>query len=181
MRLPRFDKLADTRLPPSRWRRCDAVDLVLFEGWFLKTPPQAPAALATPINAVEREEDPDGGWRRWCNGALARDYPALWTRLDRLLFLQPPGFEVVPAWRWQQECALRARAARTRHAGMTRPQLERFVQLFERVSRQALRTLPRLAERTVALDARHRPRDGAGRTATAAHGHGGPPVTRRRR
>ncbi|HEY0504822.1 MAG TPA: kinase, partial [Lysobacter sp.] len=49
--LPRFDKPADTRLPPSRWRRVEAVDLVLFEGWFLCTPPQDEAALREPINA----------------------------------------------------------------------------------------------------------------------------------
>ncbi|KAB8166911.1 kinase [Lysobacter maris] len=154
-RLPRFDKLADTRLPPSCWRDSGRVDLVLFEGWLLKTPPQDATALAAPINALERDEDADGRWRRWCNRALADAYPPLWSRLDRLLFLQPPGFEVVPQWRWQQECRLQA--SRPHHRGMTRPQLERFVQFYERVSRQALRTLPGLAERTVPLDARRRP------------------------
>jgi len=36
---------------------------------------------------------------------------------------------------------------------MNRPQLERFVQYYERVSRQALRALPAIADRVVALDA----------------------------
>jgi D-glycerate 3-kinase len=44
---------------------------------------------------------------------------------------------------------------------MTRPQIERFVQFFERVSRQALRTLPAIAERTVRLDAQRRLRGGS--------------------
>ena len=153
--LPRFDKLADTRLPPSRWRRVEAVDLVLFEGWFLCTPPQDEAALREPINAVERDEDADGTWRRYCNEALARDYPALWSRIDRLLFLQPPGFETVPQWRWQQEQAMQARR-RAAH-GMSRADIDRFVALFERVSRQALRTLPGIADRTLRLDAQRRP------------------------
>jgi D-glycerate 3-kinase len=157
-RLPRFDKLADTRLSPSRWPRSAGVDLVLFEGWFLKTPPQSAEALSEPINAVERDEDSDGIWRRYCNDALARDYPALWARLDRLLFLQPPGFATVPQWRWQQEQALQAQAGARAPGGMTRPQLERFVQLFERVSRQALRCLPALADITLRLDERRRPR-----------------------
>src|SRR5690606_40341778 len=64
--------------------------LVVFEGWFLTTPPQARAELEDPVNALEREEDRDGRWRRWCNDALARDYPPLWQRIDRLLYLQPP-------------------------------------------------------------------------------------------
>ena len=153
--LPRFDKLADTRLPPSRWRRVDGVDLTLFEGWFLCTPPQEASALREPINAVERDEDADGTWRGYCNQALARDYPALWSRIDRLLFLQPPGFETVPQWRWQQEQAMQARRDGPR--GMDRAGVERFVSLFERVSRQALRTMPDIADRTLPLDAQRRP------------------------
>src|SRR5690606_35952580 len=74
--LPRFDKLADAPLPRRLWPRVDGADLVLFEGWFLGTPAETDAALATPLNALERDEDGDGRWRRWCNDALARDYPA---------------------------------------------------------------------------------------------------------
>lgn len=153
--LPRFDKLADTRIAPSRWRRVEAVDRVLFEGWFLATPPQDAQELREPINAVERDEDPDSTWRRYCNEALAGDYPPLWSRIDRLLFLQPPGFETVPQWRWQQEQSLQSRRAGP--YAMDRARVERFVQVFERVSRQALRTLPGIADWTLRLDAERRP------------------------
>lgn len=149
-RLPRFDKLRDTRVSPSRWRRVGPVDLTVFEGWFLKTPAQDAAALSAPINALEREHDRDGVWRAYCNQALAQAYPALWSRLDRLLFLQPPGFEIVADWRWQQEQAMQAK--RPRRQAMTREQVERFVSLFERVSRQALAELPAIADWTVVLD-----------------------------
>jgi D-glycerate 3-kinase len=155
VRLPRFDKIADRRLPPSRWPMARATDLVLFEGWCLKVPPEAPARLAPPINRLEREEDPDATWRTWVNHALGRDYPMLWTRLPNLLLLQGPGFEVVPDWRWQQECTLQD--AHPGRQAMTRPQVERFVQFFERVSRQALRALPAIADRVVRLDAARQP------------------------
>lgn len=153
--LPRFDKLGDRRLPEPAWPRAGAVDLVLFEGWFLGTPAEPDAALDEPVNDLERNEDPDGRWRRWCNDALARDYPALWRRIDRLLFLQGPGFHIVPRWRWQQEQALQARHPRRK--AMTREQVERFVQFFERTSRRAMRTLPGIADRTVRLDADRNP------------------------
>lgn len=149
-RLPRFDKLRDTRVSPSHWRRVGAVDLTVFEGWFLKTPAQDKDALRAPVNALEREHDRDGVWRGYCNRALAHDYPALWSRLDRLLFLQPPGFDIVADWRWQQEQAMQAK--RPQRQAMTREQVERFVSLFERVSRQALAELPAIADWTVALD-----------------------------
>ena len=154
-RLPRFDKLADDRLPATQWPtappRCD---FVMLEGWFLKTPPQDSDDLTAPINALERDEDVDGSWRRWCNAALAHDYPRLWRTIDALWFLQGPGFEVVPEWRWQQEQTLQA--ADPGRAAMTRAEVGRFVQFFERVSRQALHTLPAIAERTVSLDAQRR-------------------------
>lgn len=154
VRWPRFDKLRDTRLAPSRWARAESADLILFEGWFLKTPAQTEAELIEPINALERDEDGDSRWRAYCNEALGRDYPPLWSRLDRLLFLRPPGFEVVARWRWQQECAMQAR--RPNRQAMTRAQVERFVSLFERVSRQALARLPRIADASLRLDASRR-------------------------
>ena len=154
--LPRFDKLADDRAQTAQWPviegRCD---LVVLEGWFLKTPAQQVDELRAPINALERDEDPDGSWRSWCNAALARDYPALWQRIDALWWLQGPDFEVVPDWRWQQEQSLQA--SDPGRAAMDRAQVARFVQLFERVSRQALRILPTIAERTIRLDAQRRP------------------------
>lgn len=153
--LPRFDKLDDDRLPSTLWPRVGTVDLVLFEGWFLGTPPQDASALEVPVNALERDEDADGHWRHWCNASLARDYPALWQRIDRLLLLKAPSFEVVPEWRWQAEQALQA--ARPGAAGMDRTAIERFVQHYERTGRHALRTIPGIADRVIALDARRRP------------------------
>ncbi|MBD8697488.1 kinase [Stenotrophomonas sp. CFBP 13718] len=150
--LPRFDKLADERLPQAEWPHLAApLDLLVFEGWFLGTPAEAADTLDAPLNALEREADADGRWRHWCNTALETEYPALWQRCDRLWFLQPPDFSVIPRWRWQQEQHLQA--AQPGRSGMTRPQLERFVQYYERVSRHALRTLPGIADRTIALDA----------------------------
>lgn len=153
--LPRFDKLADERLPEAAWQVAERpLDLLVFEGWFLGTPAQPEDALDPALNALEREADADGRWRRWCNRQLATAYPSLWQRCDRLWFLQPPDFSVVPRWRWQQEQNLQA-AQPGRH-GMTRPQLERFVQYYERVSRHALQTLPARADRSVVLDAQRR-------------------------
>ncbi|HJR74150.1 MAG TPA: kinase [Luteimonas sp.] len=154
--LPRFDKIADDRADRSQWPTvAAAADMILFEGWFLKTPSQSAAELTAPINALERDEDADGIWRRYCNDALNRHYPALWAQIDRLLWLHGPGFETVPEWRWQQEQTLQ-RSDPSR-AAMDRPQVERFVQHFERVSRQTWRSLPGIADWTVALDAARRP------------------------
>ncbi len=155
--LPQFDKISDGCLPRSQWPVVEQADLVILEGWFLKVPPQTNAELLEPINPLERDEDPEGNWRDWSNAALASTYPTLWSRLDRLLFLQGPGFEIVPRWRWQQEQTLQS--AHPQRQAMTRQQVDRFVQFFERDSRQAIRTLPTIADRTIVLDADRNPID----------------------
>lgn len=158
VRLPRFDKLADDRLPEPDWPQIDGrLDLVIFEGWFLKAPPQDQEELVAPLNTLERDEDRDGVWRRWCNEALARDYPSLWARLDALWFLQPPSFDIVSLWRWQQEQHLQP--VQPGLERMDESQVRRFIQFFERVSRQALANLPALADATIALDENRKPRD----------------------
>src|SRR5690606_32636532 len=68
-RLPRFDKIADSRLPRTDWPVVDGVDLVLFEGWFQKVPAQLPDELSEPVNELERDEDPQGTWRTYCNAS----------------------------------------------------------------------------------------------------------------
>ncbi|MEP6632593.1 MAG: kinase [Luteimonas sp.] len=159
--LPRFDKIEDRQLPRADWplAQLDPAmhNLIVLEGWFLKVPAQSETELVAPINALERDEDPDGGWRRYCNTALRRDYGPLWDTIDRMLFLHGPGFEVVSDWRWQQEQTLQA--ANPDRRAMTRPQVERFIQFFERVSRQALARLPAIADWCVAIDRQRHPLD----------------------
>lgn len=150
--VPRFDKGSDDRLPTAAWTRvARAPRLVVLEGWCLGVPPQPPEALQAPVNDLERDEDADGRWRRHVNAALAGDYAALWSRLDRLLVLQAPSFDVVRGWRDEQEIALRN--ADAPHA-MSPAAMDRFIAHFERLSRHALATLPDIAHIVMRLDAR---------------------------
>jgi len=146
---PRFDKGRDTRLPPSRWPRITrAPELVILEGWALGIRPQPQAALVEPVNALEREEDPDGEWRRWVNKQL-RGYQPLWRKFDALIVLQAPNWNIVRRWRGEQEQALLARHA---PLAMDEEALPRFLAHFERLSRHALATLPALADTVVEYD-----------------------------
>ncbi|WP_395683356.1 kinase [Dokdonella sp.] len=152
VRVPRFDKGRDTRLPPSRWRAVTrAPALVLLEGWCVGVAPQSSAPLARPVNALERDEDADGRWRRYVNDELAGSCARAWRRLDRLVLLQAPRFDVVAHWRGEQERRLRRRGAPRAMDGAA---LRRFLMHYERLSRHALRTLPARADLRLVLDAR---------------------------
>jgi D-glycerate 3-kinase len=151
--MPRFDKAADDRAP------ADAVegpaDLILFEGWCVGARPQPEAALAAPANALEREEDADGAWRRHVQAQLAGPYRGLFARIDLLVLLKPPSFDVVVGWRAHEERTLRERTlARSGDAGRTmdEAQVARFMQHYERLTRWILADLAARADVVIELD-----------------------------
>ncbi len=149
-RVPRFDKGLDTRVAPSRWRGVARMpELVILEGWCIGVPPQDAAALAKPVNRLERDEDRDAVWRNWVNAQLTRHYVPLWRRLDRLVMLQAPAYAIVARWRDEQERALRRRNA---PRALSAAALRRFLMHYERLSRQALKTLPSRADLRIVLD-----------------------------
>lgn len=147
--LPRFDKGRDDRLPKSEWPLAEAgTQVLLLEGWCLGAAPQPEADLAVPVSLLEASEDPEGTWRHHANAALAQDYPALWARIDHLIFLAATGWDVVAQWREQQEAELRLRSP----GAMTPAQVTRFIQHYERLTRWMLAELPGRADLTLHLD-----------------------------
>jgi len=155
-RVPRFEKGLDTRLPPSRWTRVTTPPrLILLEGWCIGVPPQDVSALARPLNDLEHREDTDARWRTWANTQLAGEYSKSWRRLDALVVLAAPDFETISRWRDEPERILRRQHAP--HA-MSPSMLRRFLMHYERLSRHALRVLPKIADIVIELDESRRVR-----------------------
>ncbi|MGE5721152.1 MAG: kinase [Sphingomonadales bacterium] len=149
--LPRFDKSRDDRMERERWPEASAgTRLVVLEGWCVGARPQDEPALVEPVNALERDEDSDGTWRRYANDALAGAYQQLFARIDMLVLLAAPDFAVVRAWRTQQEQALRAEAA-PGPAVMSDAEIDRFIQHYERLTRHILAEMPGRADLTLEL------------------------------
>jgi D-glycerate 3-kinase len=139
-------------MAPSKWPRVIRPPrLVIVEGWALGLRPQLESALEPPINELERNEDADGRWRHWVNKQL-RAYQPLWRKLDALIVLQAPNWEVIRNWRSETEQELLARGA---PLAMDAEAMLRFLAHFERLSRHALATLPVLADTCVEYDTEH--------------------------
>ncbi|THD62977.1 kinase [Phenylobacterium sp.] len=152
--LPRFDKAADTRAPRAAWPTvATPVDVILLEGWCVGAVAQGAAALATPVNALERDEDAAGVWRTYVNDQLDGPYQELFGKLHDLILLAAPSFEVVAGWRAEQEAKLRAKDA----GGMSEAEIARFVAHYERLTRWILAEMPARAAWTVSLDANRSP------------------------
>ncbi|MEO6366361.1 MAG: kinase [Steroidobacteraceae bacterium] len=160
--LPSFDKAIDDRRPRSQWQLCQGpMRVLILEGWCVGALPQPAAALTSPVNALERDEDPDGRWRGFVNEALATRYPALFNRLSPLVLLKAPSFEVVQAWRSEQEHKLRDRLAREGGDAsrvMDDAAIARFISHYERVTRHILEEMPHRADHVIMLDERRNAR-----------------------
>jgi D-glycerate 3-kinase len=160
-RLPRFDKAVDEPVASEHWEVFRGrADLVIFEGWCVGSVPEAQAALAQPINALERDEDPGGHWRRYVNEQLAGPYQGLFGLLNRLLMIQAPGFEAVFEWRREQERKLEATLSTAPAASarriMSDDELRRFIAHYERLTRHTLAEMPARADLLMRLDAQRR-------------------------
>ncbi len=152
--LPRFDKATDNRTPRGTWETIKSpVDVILLEGWCVGAVAQGEAALATPVNALERDEDPDGVWRAWVNNQLDGPYQFLFARLQDLILLEAPSFEVVAGWRAEQEAKLRLRGG----GGMSDTAIALFVAHYERLTRWILAEMPARADWVITLDKDRRP------------------------
>ena len=152
--LPQFSKADDDRAA-ARSPVTGAVKIILLEGWCVATPAQPNGALVEPVNALERDRDPDGRWRRWVNDQRRERYADVFAELDALLFLQAPSFAAIYRWRSEQEEKLRVSHGRPDSRTMSSDQLATFVEYFERLTRVALDVLPQTADVVLRLNEQH--------------------------
>lgn len=156
LRLPTFDKATDDRTDPVRWQvQTGAPDVIILEGWCIGCRPEPADALAIPLNALERDHDPDGRWRHYVNEQLAGPYSPLFAALDRLIFLKVPNFDTVFRWRAEQEQKLSERAPPDAAGVMSPAEVRRFIQHFERITRANLALLSGTADAVLELDDQH--------------------------
>ncbi len=152
--IPRFDKARDDRAAASGWPIVTGpVDLIVLEGWCVGSRPQPSEALTRPVNALERDADASGDWRRYVNEQLEHAYAGVFAELDRLVFLKAPDFEAVYRWRLEQEQKLARQADGDRI--MSAAQIRDFIQHYERITTANLAELPAIADVLIELDEHH--------------------------
>ena len=157
LKLPRFDKASDDRLPETNWEVFNGpAQVIIFEGWCIASSASPAQALADPINKLEAEEDKNGVWRRYVNHQLQTAYKELFVPIELLILLQAPDFTCIHRWRWEQEQKLRSHSRRAEATRvMDEAGIRRFIQHFERLTRQNLKQLPDHADIVLTLDSAH--------------------------
>lgn len=177
--IPKFDKAQDDRSPQSLWPQFNApAKVILVEGWCMSAAPEAdPATLRSPINTLERDEDPDACWRNYVNQQLQQDYRRFYQQMDLLVMLKAPSMECVGEWRTLQEVKMAKRLS-VHHLGasaadladedwldlpkteatqgiMTKAQIQRFIMHYERLTRSMLQEMPARADVLFTINTDH--------------------------
>jgi len=122
--VPRFDKFAHQgagdRTTPEI---VQAIEIVLFEGWFVGVQPVDPAVFATAPPPILTEAD--RAFAQDMNQQL-QGYLPLWQRLDRLILLCPLDYRLSQKWRRQAE----SQAIAAGRSGMSDTEVSEFVTYF---------------------------------------------------
>ena len=146
VKIPVFDKFIDDRLPESEWSKFKGkCDIILFEGWCVGSRPQDDHEIVTPLNELEKNEDPDAIWRSYANQQLREIYTELYSYIDILLMLKIPDFSKVFEWRKLQEKKLRDSLSDeqiTVNKTMSESEIDRFIMHYERITRYTLNEMP---------------------------------------
>lgn len=156
--IPRFNKATDDPFPESQWDTfVGRPNVILFDGWFMGAVEQKETELLSPINDLERNEDPYCVWRRYVNSQLKDNYHSLFDKIDILVMLKISSFDKVYEWRSLQESKLRIKTKGQKNLRvMSDEELRRFISHYERLTRYMLREMPKRADMLFNVSSDHR-------------------------
>jgi D-glycerate 3-kinase len=158
--IPRFDKTIDDIKPQQHWEKIQApVSIIIFEGWCIAAPAIENNALIEPLNHLEEQNDNKAIWRKTYNQFLKDQYQILFSHIDWLLMLKAPNFDVVYQWRLLQEQKLAKMHANTDLELLSKPQLQYFIEHYQRLTEHCLLTVPKIANAIISLNKEHKMTD----------------------
>ncbi len=158
--IPRFNKACDDRKPKQEWDKAESpIDVIILEGWCVGSIAETETALQHPINTLEKEEDPEGHWRRFSNDKLSNEYAVLFQQIGLWVMLQAPSFDCVFQWRLEQEKKLAEKLQQQSQDQninatnvMNESQIKRFIQFYQRITEHTLNQLPEKVDFLLRLD-----------------------------
>ena len=157
LKLPKFNKAIDDRYNKKMWYSIKKrPDIIIFEGWCVGAKAEKNNTLKQPINSFEKLRDKKLIWRRYVNKQLQSKYKQLYDQLNCLLYLKSNNFSLLRKWRIKQETKLRLKNKRSnRNKIMSNKEVINFMQTYQRVTQNMLKTVPKNASIILNLNTNH--------------------------
>ena len=153
--IPSFDKTVDDRRPKKQWNKIiKKPNIIIFEGWCVGAKHQNNKKLKKPINLLEKISDKNLTWRKKVNNELKNHYKKTFKLMNKLIFLEVPGFNYVYKWRLLQEKKLKNKLKKNKI--MSKVKIKNFIMHYERTTRQMIEDLKFKANIVIKLDKKHR-------------------------
>ena len=157
LKLPKFNKAIDDRYNK---KFCHSIkkrpDIIIFEGWCVGAKAEKNNTLKQPINSFEKLRDKKLIWRRYVNKQLQSKYKQLYDQLNCLLYIKSNNFSLLRKWRIKQETKLRLKNKRSnRNKIMSNKEVINFMQTYQRVTQNMLKTVPKNASIILNLNTNH--------------------------
>ena len=155
LKLPKFEKARDDRLKKKYWFKIkQKPEIVILEGWCVGAKPQTKSLIKKPVNTLEQSEDKKLIWRKYVNERLRKEYKKIFSRLDHLIFMKIPNFNMVFKWRLLQESKLRKKTYSNKKI-MSYNEIKRFIMFYERITLQMTKDLSKSASVVMFLNKNH--------------------------
>jgi len=157
LKLPKFNKAIDDRYSNNLWYSVKKrPDIIIFEGWCVGAKAEKTNTLKKSINSLEKFKDKKLIWRRHVNKQLQSKYKQLYDQLNCLLYINSNNFSLLRKWRIKQEKKLRLKNQRSNsHKIMSNKEVISFMQTYQRVTINMLKTLPKYASIILNLNNNH--------------------------
>ena len=140
--IPIYDKLNDKKLKKNNIIKKDCSILIL-EGWCVGCPPLNAKYLNKDINFLEKKFDKKKKWRNYYNIQLQSDYKKLFKKFNSTIYLRNKSFLQILNWRNNQEINLQKNKNLKNNLGMSKNEIERFIQYYEKITKWMMKEMPK--------------------------------------
>ena len=131
IRIPKFDKLNDDRLPFSQIITSKK-NMIFLEGWCCGCPPLSDSFLQKNLNKIEKA-DSEYIWRKYYNKKLKKEYKLIFNHFEYLIYFKIPSFDCVLKWRIKQEKRLKFNKKKNINC-MNKIEIKDFISYYEKIT-----------------------------------------------
>ena len=131
IRIPKFDKLNDDRLPFSQIITSKK-NMIFLEGWCCGCPPLLDSFLQKNLNKIEKA-DSEYIWRKYYNKKLKKEYKLIFNHFEYLIYFKIPSFDCVLKWRIKQEKRLKLNKKKNINY-MNKIEIKDFISYYEKIT-----------------------------------------------
>jgi len=131
IKIPKFDKLNDDRMPFSQIITSKK-NMIFLEGWCCGCPPLSNSFLQKNLNNIEKT-DSEYIWRKYYNKKLKKEYKLIFNHFEYLIYFKIPSFDCVLKWRIKQEKRLKLNKKKNINY-MNKIEIKDFISYYEKIT-----------------------------------------------